>query len=491
MSTNGHRATDVAVVGVRAAYGRIEVLHGVDLHVAGGSVFALLGPNGAGKSTLLKVINGRLRHTDGVVDIDEVPASPWTPEALARAGVVAIPEGRGVFPNLTVRDNLRMWTYRGGISTAEVEARAYEQFPRLKERRRQLAGTLSGGEQQMLAISRALAGDTKVLLLDEISMGLAPIVVGHLYELVAAIAAGGVTVVLVEQFAETALGIADRRGHHAARPDRPRGHARRDGQRGRVGLPLTLPGQPSSASSTTTETTSAGIVTSSSTPPASTRSPRAASTAASADGGPPTVSRATRARMDRLCAVFSRRTAPSTSAATASTDVSAPGTRPDVGRLGPAGRVHRALPPPAPDLFGDEGQKGCEEPVQRRQRDGQRGPRRVGPVRVTLAVGARLDELDVVVAEGPEERLGQLEGARVVETVVGGGGRLDQRGQLREQRRVQWRVHRVEARAPGRSPSRPSANFDALRTLMASRRPIFITPVSSAVSVPGRPLQAQ
>jgi branched-chain amino acid transport system ATP-binding protein len=139
-----------------------------------------------------------------------VTPSSWKPDVLARAGVVAIPEGRGVFPNLTVRDNLRMWTYRGGLTTVEVETRAYEQFPRLQERRKQLAGTLSGGEQQMLAISRALAGETKVLLLDELSMGLAPIVVGHLYELVADIAGGGVTVVVVEQFAETALGVAAR-----------------------------------------------------------------------------------------------------------------------------------------------------------------------------------------------------------------------------------------------------------------------------------------
>jgi len=200
----------LTIENVHAAYGRIEVLHGVDLTVPGGTVFALLGPNGAGKSTLLKVVGGRLRPTAGSVAFDGMTASRRTPDVLARSGVIAIPEGRGVFPNLTVRDNLRMWTYRGGVSSAEVEARAYEQFPRLKERRKQLAGTLSGGEQQMLAISRALAGETRVLLLDEISMGLAPIVVGHLYELVGAVAAGGVTVVLVEQFAATALGVADR-----------------------------------------------------------------------------------------------------------------------------------------------------------------------------------------------------------------------------------------------------------------------------------------
>jgi len=198
----------ITVERVRAAYGRIEVLQGVDLAVPGG-VFALLGPNGAGKSTLLKVIGGRLRPTAGTVRIDGAGPSRPTPEALARSGVIAIPEGRGIFPNLSVRDNLRMWTY-SGTPMADVEARAYEEFPRLKERRRQLAGTLSGGEQQMLAISRALAGDTRVLLLDEISMGLAPIIVSRLFDLVAAIAANGVTVVVVEQFAETALGVADR-----------------------------------------------------------------------------------------------------------------------------------------------------------------------------------------------------------------------------------------------------------------------------------------
>ena len=106
----------VTIEGVHAAYGRIEVLHGVDLHVPAGSVFALLGPNGAGKSTLLKVVNGRLRPTAGTVAVDWVTPSSWKPDILARAGIVAIPEGRGVFPNLTVHDNLRMWTYRGGLT---------------------------------------------------------------------------------------------------------------------------------------------------------------------------------------------------------------------------------------------------------------------------------------------------------------------------------------------------------------------------------------
>ena len=196
--------------GVHAAYGRIEVLHGVDLDVPGGGIFALLGPNGGGKSTLLKVANGRLAPTQGQVVIGGVATEASTPQHLARAGVVAVPEGRGVFPNLSVRENLRMWTYRGALDLAQVEERAFEQFPRLKERRKQLAGSLSGGEQQMLAVSRALAGDTKVLLLDEMSMGLAPIVVDELYAVVVAMAAAGVTVLLVEQFVSTALELAHR-----------------------------------------------------------------------------------------------------------------------------------------------------------------------------------------------------------------------------------------------------------------------------------------
>jgi branched-chain amino acid transport system ATP-binding protein len=196
--------------GLRAGYGRIEVLHGVDLVVPSGSVFTLLGPNGAGKTTLLNVANGRIRPMAGSVVIDGITPAKPNPESFARLGVCAIPEGRGIFPNLTVRDNIRIWTYGADVSRAEAEERSFTRFPRLKERRRQLAGTLSGGEQQMLAISRALVGRPRVLLLDEISMGLAPLIVAELYELVGQIAVEGVTVILVEQFVTTALGVADR-----------------------------------------------------------------------------------------------------------------------------------------------------------------------------------------------------------------------------------------------------------------------------------------
>jgi len=200
-------APPIELTGVRAAYGRIEVVHGVDLSIPAGSVFALLGPNGAGKSTLLKVISARMRPTAGSVAIGDLALRRPTPAALAKLGVCAIPEGRGIFPNLTVRENLLIWSFQG-VASSVVEEVAYDRFPKLKERRRQLAGTLSGGEQQMLAIARALAGDPKVLLLDELSMGLAPLVVAELYDLVGQIAARGVTVVLVEQFVTTALMVA-------------------------------------------------------------------------------------------------------------------------------------------------------------------------------------------------------------------------------------------------------------------------------------------
>ncbi|TML62743.1 MAG: ATP-binding cassette domain-containing protein [Actinobacteria bacterium] len=207
---NGKRHTPaLELLGIRAAYGRIEVVHGVDLVVPPSSVFALLGPNGAGKSTLLKVARCAMVPTAGHVHIAGVHVNGAPPEAIARIGVCTIPEGRGVFANLTVAENLRMLTYRDGLRPSEVEERAYARFPRLGERRGQLAGTLSGGEQQMLAMARAVATEPKLLLLDEISLGLAPLIVAELYELVGQLAAEGLAILCVEQFARTALAIAD------------------------------------------------------------------------------------------------------------------------------------------------------------------------------------------------------------------------------------------------------------------------------------------
>jgi branched-chain amino acid transport system ATP-binding protein len=199
----------IELIDVRAGYGRIEVLHGVDLAIPAGTVYALLGPNGGGKSTTLKVISGELTPKSGCVHISGTHVNGARSDALARAGVSRIPEGRGVFPNLTVDENLRMWTYAASMSLADVREKAFARFPRLAERRTQRAGTMSGGEQQMLAMSRALVADPSVLLLDEISMGLAPIIVQGLYELVRQLAEEGITILLVEQFANTALAVAD------------------------------------------------------------------------------------------------------------------------------------------------------------------------------------------------------------------------------------------------------------------------------------------
>jgi branched-chain amino acid transport system ATP-binding protein len=192
---------------VRAGYGSIEVLHGIDLEVMSGEVVAVLGPNGAGKTTMLKVIAGLHPASAGDVVVAGRRVNGVRADALARAGLCLVPEGRGIFRNLTVVENLRMATHTGR-SARQVEGTAFERFPRLAERRAQLAGTLSGGEQQMLALARGLASDPALLVLDELSMGLAPIIVEQLYDEVAAIAASGVAVLVVEQFAKTVLGVA-------------------------------------------------------------------------------------------------------------------------------------------------------------------------------------------------------------------------------------------------------------------------------------------
>jgi branched-chain amino acid transport system ATP-binding protein len=196
------------LAGVRAAYGRIEVLHGVDLRVPEGAVVALLGPNGAGKTTTINVCSGLMPPTRGIVTLAGRRVNGASPDRLARAGVCTIPEGRGVFPNLTVRENLEMMTFTGKTLDV-IEDQAYTQFGRLSERRSQLAGTLSGGEQQMLALARGLATDPALLLLDELSMGLAPLVVEEIYSIVERIARTGVSLLVVEQFARTVLGVAD------------------------------------------------------------------------------------------------------------------------------------------------------------------------------------------------------------------------------------------------------------------------------------------
>ena len=194
---------------VTAAYGRIQVLNGVDLSVPHGTVLALLGPNGAGKTTTLKVVSGQLAPTGGCVHVCGRHVNGADADDLARIGVCTIPEGRGVFPNLTVRENLRMVTYAGNVDLGAIEEAAFARFPRLGERRSQVAGTLSGGEQQMLALARGLAVEPALLLLDELSMGLAPKIVEGLYEMVAQVAAEGVSILVVEQFARTVLGVAD------------------------------------------------------------------------------------------------------------------------------------------------------------------------------------------------------------------------------------------------------------------------------------------
>ena len=194
---------------VSAGYGGVEALRDVDLTVPSGGIFAILGPNGAGRTTMMSVIAGLHPVAAGRIRFDGVDVTGWRGDRLARRGLCLVPEGRGIFPNLTVRENLRMVTYAGTATLEEVEAVAYARFPRLADRRSQVAGTLSGGEQQMLALARGLATEPALLMLDELSMGLAPLIVEELYAQVAAIAATGVSIVVVEQFARTVLGVAD------------------------------------------------------------------------------------------------------------------------------------------------------------------------------------------------------------------------------------------------------------------------------------------
>ncbi|MBJ86697.1 MAG: ABC transporter ATP-binding protein [Acidimicrobiaceae bacterium] len=201
----------LSIQGITAGYGEISILENVSLELLPGQIYALLGPNGGGKSTTLKVCSGQLVPTKGELMVAGKVMTGSEPNALARAGICTIPEGKGIFPNLTVRENLLMMT-SSGATIEEIEQATYNRFPQLSSRRKQLAGTLSGGEQQMLAMSRALSTDPVILLLDELSMGLAPLIVRQLYEIVQQIAEEGVAILVVEQFARTVLEIASTAG---------------------------------------------------------------------------------------------------------------------------------------------------------------------------------------------------------------------------------------------------------------------------------------
>jgi len=194
--------------GVTAGYGGITALFDVELTVQRGQVCALLGSNGAGKSTVLKVASGQLRPTSGTVAVGGRPIDRVSTDRLVRDGMCVVPEGRGVFPNLTVIENLKMASY-AGVGYNEIFESSFDRFPILGQRRKQLAGTLSGGEQQMLAMARALAVKPSILLIDELSMGLAPIIVERLYEVIAEIAHEGISLLVVEQFAHEVLKVAD------------------------------------------------------------------------------------------------------------------------------------------------------------------------------------------------------------------------------------------------------------------------------------------
>jgi branched-chain amino acid transport system ATP-binding protein len=203
------------ITGLQAGYGKVQVLHGLDLHVPRGNLVTLIGSNGAGKTTTLRAISGMIRPQAGQVLLADEDIAGRPSHKIARAGLAHSPEGRRVFATLSVEDNLNLGAFSrliGARPKGDVAAdldRAFVMFPRLAERRRQLAGTLSGGEQQMLAIGRALMLNPSVLLLDEPSMGLAPLLVAEVFRAIANLKAQSITMLLVEQFAAAALEIAD------------------------------------------------------------------------------------------------------------------------------------------------------------------------------------------------------------------------------------------------------------------------------------------
>jgi branched-chain amino acid transport system ATP-binding protein len=192
------------------AYGKIEALKGVSLEVAAGSITCLLGPNGAGKTTLMLTIAGVLRPKSGEVRFEEEPISGLQPDAIVRRGIALVPENRLVFPSMSVLENLQAGAYQRRDAIEKDLDEVFARFPRLKERASQQAGTLSGGEQQMLAVGRALMSRPRLLLMDEPSLGLAPLVVEEIFRTIAQLHRDGATIFLVEQNAHMALRVAQR-----------------------------------------------------------------------------------------------------------------------------------------------------------------------------------------------------------------------------------------------------------------------------------------
>jgi branched-chain amino acid transport system ATP-binding protein len=202
----------LTVDGINVFYGGVQALRGVSFTVGKGEIVSLIGANGAGKSTTLRAISGVVRPASGTIVHDGKPIAGLAPHRIVRLGIAHVPEGRGVFANMTVRENLEMGAYTRSSRTEVEESfgRVFALFPRLSERASQMAGTLSGGEQQMLAIGRALVQRPELLLLDEPSMGLSPLLVEEIFRMIAQINRAGTTILLVEQNASMALSVAGR-----------------------------------------------------------------------------------------------------------------------------------------------------------------------------------------------------------------------------------------------------------------------------------------
>mgnify|MGYP000116766572 FL=1 len=197
---------------VEVSYGAVHAIHEASMEVRDGEIVSLIGANGAGKTTILRTITGLKKADSGSITYQDVELLKAEPSKIITFGMAHVPEGRHVFPRMTVEENLQMggYTKKNQENLQEILKEVYEKFPRLKERRKQLAGTLSGGEQQMLAVGRALMGSPSIILMDEPSMGLSPLLVKEIFHIIKEVHKQGITVLLVEQNAKMALAIADR-----------------------------------------------------------------------------------------------------------------------------------------------------------------------------------------------------------------------------------------------------------------------------------------